>query len=374
MNNSLKNKGKIAEKVAAKKTAIVLFNLGAPNDISSVKPFLRNLFLDPAIIRMAWIFRFPLALLISRLRAKAAMRIYQYLGGSSPLLPNTEKQARALEDKLNEMRKEHVRTFVAMRYWHPMSREVVEKVRQWSPDRVLLAPLYPQFSSSTTASSLKQWYRYAEKKIFCETKVLCCYPTEAGFVKGICRTMEENLKRQKTFKGLKPLRILFSAHGIPQKFVDRGDPYQYHIEQTVEAVVSKLALPKSIEWRLCYQSRVGPQKWLQPYTEEEIRRAGAEQRPILIVPVAFVSEHSETLYELDREYFDVAIESGVPVYLRAPTVGTDSEFIGGLARAIDKRLDSGPEVVASENAGRFCPKKFTDCPCRSFSQIQNLKS
>ena len=367
MNNSLKNKEKIAEKIAAKKIAIVLFNLGAPNDISSVKPFLRNLFLDPAILRMAWIFRFPLALLVSGLRAKAAIRIYQYLGGSSPLLPNTEKQACALEDKLNGMRKEHVRTFVAMRYWHPMSMEVVEKVRQWSPDRVLLAPLYPQFSSSTTASSLKQWYRYAEKKIFCETKVLCCYPTEAGFVKGICRTMEENLKRQKTFKGLKPLRILFSAHGIPQKFVDRGDPYQYHIEQTVEAVVSKLALPKSIEWRLCYQSRVGPQKWLQPYTEEEIRRAGAEQRPILIVPVAFVSEHSETLYELDREYFDVAIKSGVPVYLRAPTVGTDSEFIGGLARAIDKRLDSGSEVVASENAGRFCPKKFTDCPCRFIS-------
>ena len=354
MKKSLKNKEKIA---------VVLFNLGAPNDISSVKPFLRNLFFDPAILRLVWIVRLPLAYLISELRTKAATKIYRALGGSSPLLSNTEKQARAIEERLNAIRKENIRTFIAMRYWHPMSKEVVEKVRRWSPDRVLLAPLYPQFSSSTTASSLKQWYRYAEKKIFCETKVLCCYPTEAGFVQGICRSVEENLKRQNIFEGSKPLRILFSAHGIPQKFVDRGDPYQHHIEQTVAAVVSKLALPKSCDWRLCYQSRVGPMKWLQPYTEDEIRRAGAEQRPILVVPVAFVSEHSETLYELDREYFDVAVESGVPVYLRAPAVGTDGAFIEGLARAIDKRLDDESQAVASEDSRRFCPKKFTNCPC-----------
>ncbi len=360
MKNTVKNKNK--EK-AAEKVAVVLFNLGAPNNLSSVRPFLRHLFLDPAIIRLPWVFRFPLALFISALRNKKATPIYQALGGSSPLLFNTEQQARALEEKLNKTRKEHVRTFVAMRYWHPMSKEVVEKVRRWEPDRVLLAPLYPQFSSSTTASSLKQWYRFAAKKIFCETRVLCCYPTEAGFVRGICRAMEEHLKRQKTFKELKPLRILFSAHGIPQKFIEQGDPYQYHIEQTVAAVVSKLALPKSSDWRLCYQSRVGPMRWLQPYTEAEIRRAGAEQRPILVVPVAFVSEHSETLYELDREYFDVAIESGVPVYLRASTVGIDDDFIGGLAQAINQRLDDRKQTVAGLNGKRFCPKKFTDCPC-----------
>ena len=357
MNNTLKKK---------KKIAIVLFNLGAPNNLSSVKPFLRNLFLDPAIIRLAWIIRFPLGFLLSVLRTKTATQIYRALGGGSPLLSNTQKQARALEEKLGAIRKDkdHVRTFVAMRYWHPMSEEVVEKVRQWSPDRVLLASLYPQFSSSTTASSLKQWFKYAKKKIFCETKILCCYPTEAGFVSGICRAVEQNLKRQKTFKELKPLRILFSAHGIPQKFVDRGDPYQHHVEQTVDAVVSRLVLPKSVDWRLCYQSRVGPMKWLQPYTEDEIRRAGREQRPILVVPIAFVSEHSETLYELDREYFDVAVESGVPVYLRAPTVGIDNAFIGGLAHAIDQRLDDKTMSVAGEGSQRFCPKKFTNCPCR----------
>ena len=355
MNKTLKEKEKIA---------VVLFNLGAPNNLSSVRPFLRNLFLDPAILRTIGIVRLPLAFLISRWRTRSATRIYQALGGSSPLLPNTEKQARALENTLNRIRKETIRTFVAMRYWHPMSKEVVEKVCQWSPDRVLLAPLYPQFSSSTTASSLKQWHRFAKKKIFCETSVLCCYPTEAGFVKGICRAIEENLARQKVFKGLKPLRILFSAHGIPQKFVAQGDPYQYHIEQTVAAIVSKLALPKSSDWRLCYQSRVGPVKWLQPYTKDEIRQAGVEQRPILVVPVAFVSEHSETLYELDREYFDVAVESGVPVYLRASTVGTSDAFIGGLAHAIDRRLENRSQAVASFEGKRFCPKKFSDCPCR----------
>ena len=354
MTNALKKKEKVA---------IVLFNLGAPDSLSSVKPFLRNLFFDPAILRLHWIFRLPLAFLISGLRAKTATKIYQFLGGSSPLLSNTKKQAQALEDRLNELRKEHVRIFVAMRYWHPMSKEVVAKVCQWSPDRVLLVPLYPQFSSSTTASSLREWRKYASKRLSYKTKVLCCYPTEAGFVKGVCQAVEENLKRQKTFDGLKPLRILFSAHGIPQKFVDQGDPYQYQIEQTVAAIVSNLALPKSSDWRLCYQSRVGLAKWLQPYTEDEIRRAGTEQRPILVVPVAFVSEHSETLFELDREYFHIAVESGVPVYLRASTVGTDNAFIGGLANVIDRRLDDKSQAVASADAKRLCPKKFTDCPC-----------
>ena len=353
------------------KVAVVLFNLGAPDQTKSIRPFLRNLFLDPAIIRLPFLFRFPLALLISTLRARQAAKIYKVLGGGSPLLVNTKKQVVALEQSLQKIRSEKVKVFIAMRYWHPMSQETVNEVKNWCPSQVILAPLYPQFSSSTTASSIKLWTRCAQAKgLNCKTKVLCCYPDASGFVEAISDNVRELLQQEKSFDGLKPLRILFSAHGIPQKFVDQGDPYQYQIEKTVAAVVKKLKLPKSNDWKLCYQSRVGPMKWLQPYTEDEIRRAGSEKRSLLVVPIAFVSEHSETLYELDKEYFEIAVKSGVPVYLRAATVGVASSFIASLSSAISTRLDSrGSASVSSYEDKRICPRVFNNCPCSLTQKI-----
>ena len=367
MNNFLAKNRRESNK-PQNKVAVVLFNLGAPDQIKSVRPFLRNLFLDPAIIRLPFLLRFPLALLISRLRAQQAVKIYKALGGGSPLLANTKKQAAALEQNLQKIRSEEVKVFIAMRYWHPMSDETVGEVKDWCPSQVILVPLYPQFSSSTTASSLKLWTDCARARNFnCKTKVLCCYPDASGFVEAVSENVRELLQQEKSFDGLKPLRILFSAHGIPQKFVKQGDPYQYQIEKTVAAIVNNLKLPTSNDWKLCYQSRVGPMKWLQPYTKDEIRRAGSERRPLLIVPIAFVSEHSETLYELDKEYFKIAIESGVPIYLRAATVGVASSFITSLSSAISSRIDNQVSAqvsasVSSYEDKRICPRDFNNCP------------
>ena len=363
MNNFLDKNRKESNK-PQNRVAVVLLNLGAPDQIKSVRPFLRNLFLDSAIIRLPFLFRFPLALLISTLRAQQAVKIYKALGGGSPLLANTKKQAVALEQNLQKIRSEEVKVFIAMRYWHPMSYETVGEVKDWRPSQVILVPLYPQFSSSTTASSLKLWTSCARARDFnCKTKALCCYPDASGFVEAISENVRELLQQEKSFDGLKPLRILFSAHGIPQKFVRQGDPYQYQIEKTVTAIVNNLKLPKSNDWKICYQSRVGPAKWLQPYTEDEIRRAGSERRPLLVVPIAFVSEHSETLYELDKEYFGIAIESGVPIYLRAATVGVASSFITSLSSAISSRLDSQVSAsVSSYEDKRICPRDFNNCP------------
>ena len=351
--------------VSAAKVAVILFNLGAPDQLSAVRPFLRNLFLDPAIIRLPFLLRFPLALMISTLRARTAKKIYAALGGSSPLLANTQAQADALEKYMQKNRSEKIKVFIAMRYWHPMTDETVQNVKNWNADKIILAPLYPQFSSSTTESSIKLWKKRAKAQgLHCETKVLCCYPRAAGFIKAISTEVKSILAREKKFVDSKPIRILFSAHNIPQKFVDQGDPYQYQMEKTVAAIVDRLNLPKANEWVLCYQSRVGRMKWLFPYTKSEIKRAGLEKTPIIIVPIAFVSEHSETLYELDKEYFKIAIDNGVPAYLRAQTVGCDSDFIETLAEAISSRIDSEKHIhTASNEQQRICPHKFSNCPC-----------
>ncbi len=363
--NYFSDKGYKKNNDSSNKIAVVFFNLGAPDKIESVRPFLRNLFLDPAIIRLPFLLRFPLALLISTLRTRQATKIYATLGGRSPLLENTKKQVAALEQNLQKIRSEKVKAFIAMRYWHPLSCDTVNEVKKWCPSQVILVPLYPQFSSSTTASSLRLWTRCARARgLKCKTKVLCCYPDAPGFVEAISNNIKELLQQEKSFAGQKPLRILFSAHGVPQKFVDRGDPYQHQMEKTVAAIVQSLKLSASNDWKLCYQSRVGPMKWLQPYTEDEIRRAGSERRPLLVVPIAFVSEHSETLYELDKEYFEIAIKSKVPIYLRAATVGVSSSFIIGLSSAISARLDSPTSAsVSSYENKRICPRGFSNCPC-----------
>lgn len=353
-----------SKNISVAKVAVVLFNLGAPDQPSAIRPFLRNLFLDPAIIRLPFLLRFPLALIISTLRARTAKKIYASLGGGSPLLANTQAQAVALEKHLQKNRSEKIKVFIAMRYWHPMTDETVQDVKKWGANKIILAPLYPQFSSSTTASSIRLWKKQAQAQgLRCETKVLCCYPYATGFIKAISEKIKAILACEKKFVDSKPIRILFSAHNIPQKFVDQGDPYQYQMERTVAAILDRLNLPKANEWVLCYQSRIGRTKWLLPYTKDEIKRAGLEKTPIIIVPIAFVSEHSETLYELDKEYFKIAINSGVPAYLRAQTVGCDSEFIATLAEAISSRIDSEKHIhTASNEQQRICPHKFSNCP------------
>jgi ferrochelatase len=305
--------------------AVVLMNLGGPDSPSAVRPFLANLFSDPAIIGLPAILRLPLAQIIAWRRAKIARGIYAHLGGNSPLLVNTQAQAAALQRELGE---EH-RCFIAMRYWHPLTRETMAEVKAWRPDEIVCLPLYPQFSTTTTASSLAAWRREAVRQgVDCPLRTVDAYPTAPGFVAALASRIGPLL--DDVMAGSGKLRLLFSAHGLPLKIVRAGDPYPGQVVATANAVVAALDRP-GLDWVVCYQSRVGPLAWLGPGTEEEIRRAGKDGAAVVIAPISFVSEHSETLVELDRDYRNLAEQSGVPAYCRASTVDTDPRFIAALA-------------------------------------------
>ncbi len=343
------------------RTAIVLFNLGGPDGPQAVRPFLFNLFNDPAIIAAPGPLRWLLAQVISRRRAPVARRIYDELGGGSPLLANTEAQARALTAAASaEAGDGEVKAFIAMRHWHPMSEETARAVKAYDPERVVLVPLYPQFSTTTTGSSIAAWAGAAARAgLEVPTKTLCCYPTEPGFVAEVAGRLRSALARA---AGHGAPRVLFSAHGLPKKIVERGDPYQWQIERTVAAVVEALG-PGDLDWRVCYQSRVGPLEWIGPSTEAEIARAGGEGVALVVVPIAFVSEHSETLVELDIEYRRLAREAGVPAYIRVPTVGAGAAFIAGLAGLVRQALaDEDPGPLRSQAGGRLCPSRCSGCP------------
>ncbi|MGH6967828.1 MAG: ferrochelatase [Stellaceae bacterium] len=330
------------------RTAVVLFNLGGPDSWAAVKPFLFNLFYDPAIIALPNPLRWLLARTIAQRRAPLARQIYAQIGNASPLRANTRVQAEALRATLGD----GYRVFIAMRYWHPRASATAAEIKAWQPDEIVLLPLYPQFSGTTTASSLADW-REAAAKIGLKAKerVVCCYPTERGFVTAVARAIVGELANAPAGAAA---RVLLSAHGLPLRTLGRGDPYQWQIEATAAAVRGAVRRPE-LEMRVCYQSRVGPLKWLSPSTEHEIRQAGAAGVGLVIAPIAFVSEHSETLVELDRDYRKLARAAGVPFYHRAPTVGAGIEFIGGLARLV--------RAAPAPGAGRRnCPKGFGRCP------------
>jgi protoporphyrin/coproporphyrin ferrochelatase len=328
------------------KTAVVLLNLGGPDSLDAVEPFLFNLFNDPAIIGAPWLIRTLLARFISRKRAPVAREIYGRIGGKSPLVEETWKQAQALENALGAGHK----VFVAMRYWHPFAKQTMAEVREWGADKVVLLPLYPQFSTTTTRSSLREWRALAKAAGWSvPTEAVCCYPNEPGLVSAVADLVRAGW--HEAAKTGTP-RVLFSAHGLPQKVVDKGDPYPRHVEQTARAVVGALGIP-DLDWVVCYQSRVGPLKWIGPSTEEELERAGEDAVPVVVVPIAFVSEHSETLVELDIEYRHRAEGLGIPGYVRVPAVGHHPEFIAGLARLVrDPHSMRGRGCAA---AGLRCP-------------------
>jgi ferrochelatase len=337
------------------KLAVVLFNLGGPDSPEAVEPFLRNLFGDPAIISLPFVFRKPLAWLIARRRAPIAREIYAKIGGRSPILEETEAQAWALESALAANGHE-VRAFIAMRCWKPFSEETVVAVKDWGADHVVLLPLYPQFSSTTTRSSLMEWDRAARKaRLQIPYSRICCYPSQKGFV-------EAEVKLIRTAWSAKKLgvnyRLLLSAHGLPKRTISKGDSYQWQVEKTAAAIVDGLGI-ESLDVQICYQSRVGPLEWIAPATDAEIRRAGRSGKGLIVAPIAFVSEHSETLVELDIEYSRLAVESGVVDYIRVPTVGTQPPFIEGLAQLV---LEAAQSVGTVNGCGaRICPREFTKC-------------
>ncbi|MBI1206180.1 MAG: ferrochelatase [Azospirillum sp.] len=337
------------------RTAVVLFNLGGPDSLAAVRPFLFNLFNDPAIIRLPRLPRWLLAQLISGRRAPIAREIYAQIGGASPLLANTLDQAVALKQAL--VAAGEVEVFIAMRYWHPMAEDTAAAVAAFAPDRVLLLPLYPQWSTTTTASSLAAWRTAARRAgITAPSSVVCCYPTNSGLIDAMAALIKPELDVASAYG--RP-RLLLSAHGLPKRVVAAGDPYQWQCEQTVAALVNRLGHPE-LDWVGCYQSRVGPLEWIGPSTDQEISRAGRDRVPVVIAPIAFVSEHSETLVEIEIEYRHLAQAQGVPYFGRVPAVGTAATFIAGLAGLVRDTLGNAAPM-RSGCASRFCPAEFSGC-------------
>ncbi len=338
------------------RTAVVLFNLGGPDSPEAVTPFLFNLFNDKAIIGMPQPLRYMMATVISLLRSASAKKIYEEIGGKSPILEFTQEQAAALEKELKE--KGEYRVFVAMRHWHPFIADTVAQVKTYGPDKVILLPLFPQFSTTTSESAFAEWYAQARKQ---ELNVphhpVCCYPIDNNFIDAHVQLIKSAYAEAQ--KRGKP-RILFSAHGLPNKVIAKGDPYQWQIEKTVAAIMRKLGTADHV---VCYQSRIGPLEWLKPSTVDEVKRAVEDCVPLVVVPISFVSEHSETLVELDIEYRRIANKGGIPHYARVPALDIHPEFIKSLTWLVEA-TQLYPNC--SNPLGRQCPKEFSRCGFREW--------
>jgi len=351
-----------------KRLAIVLFNLGGPDQLSSVEPFLFNLFKDKAIINLPSFLRLPLAKFISWRRGPVAREIYANIGGRSPLLEETEAQAKHLKEKLKNLADE-VQVFISMRYWHPFSKQTAKLVKDFEADKIILLPLYPHYSSTTTGSSFKDWKSAATAiGLNKPTSSICCYPLDKDYIMGQVKLIKSSIEYAKelSVNDLR-IRILFSAHGLPKKIIKAGDPYQWQIEQTALTVADNIQISlnrQNLDWVVCYQSRVGPLEWIGPSLEDELNRAAHDNLGVIVVPIAFVSEHSETLVELDIEYRNMADDLKLPIYVRVPALSIEEYFINSLAKTIETKILKD-NIISCSNGARLCPSKFNNCPVDS---------
>jgi ferrochelatase len=309
-----------------RRVGVVLFQLGGPDTPQAIEPFLFNLFCDPDIIDFpfARIGRKPLAKLISTARAQKVQRHYSAIGGASPIRRFTEQQADALE---NRLRADGIdaHCFVAMRYWHPFTAEAVKQVRAANCDEVVLLPLYPQYSSTTTGSSLNEWRRLFRDNV--RVQAIETFYRHPLYLDTVVEKIDEALAR---FPESGCPEVVFSAHSVPVSVIAKGDPYQRHIEETVELVMRRGGWRN--RHRLCYQSKVGASKWLQPSLHRTIRDLGAERiREVCVVPIAFVSDHVETLGEIDHEAREEAAELGIQQFEMTSGLNDSPTFIAALA-------------------------------------------
>ena len=264
------------------KKAVILFNLGGPDKLESIEPFLFNLFNDPSIISIPSIIRYPLAKILSKKRTPIAKNIYKEIGNKSPILELTHDQAKNLEKNLLE--KGDYKCFVVMRCWHPRAVNVIKEVKIYNPEEIILLPLYPQYSASTSGSSIKEWNDLCKRENYMvKTKTICCYPTENNLLQSHANLIKKTIKNLEK----KDFKLLFSAHGLPENKIKKGDPYQWQVEQTVEGVMAKLE-NENLDYIISYQSRVGPLKWIGPSTDEIIIKFSKEKKGIVIVTIAFV--------------------------------------------------------------------------------------
>jgi len=342
------------------KKAVILFNLGGPDKLENVEPFLFNLFNDPAILNLPSFIRYPLAKLIANRRAPTAKKIYQELGGSSPILKLTQEQSFSLEQSLNKNDKDsEYKCFIVMRCWHPRAENVINQVINFNPKEIILIPLYPQYSAATSGSSIKEWNDVCKKNNFkVKTSTICCYPTDKNFIEAHKNEIIKKIKDLNNFK------LIFSAHGLPEKNIKKGDPYQWQVEQSVDKIVKSLNI-QDLDWILSYQSRVGPLKWIGPSTEDIIVENSKLGKHIVLVPIAFVSEHSETLVELDIEYKELADKNGCKNYSRVPALGTNENFIKAMSNLIinKQEYNFNGEIFPPKTQ---CPNQFKKCPCINY--------
>ena len=317
---------------------VLLFNLGGPETLEDVRPFLFNIFVDPDIIRLPWrALQKPLAWLISTQRHKKSRSYYEQIGGGSPLRRITEEQARALEQALAG-RNIRARAYVGMRYWNPFIEDALAQIERDQIEHLVILPLYPQFSVSTTGSSLNRMHAIAEETghRLPPTSVVCSFESDENYIDAMAAAAREELAN---FPDQDPSQthILFSAHSVPVRYIEEGDPYLDQTKRTVELVMERLGAHRP--HTLSFQSKVGPVEWLSPATNETIRKlAGEGVSQLMLVPVSFVSEHSETLYEMDILYRDVAAQAGIAHYRRVPTMNCRVDFIEALASLVERAL------------------------------------
>ena len=329
------------------RVGVVLLNLGGPERIQDVGPFLYNLFADPEIIRLpSPALQKPLAWLISTLRSGKSQKAYRSIGGGSPLRRITEQQARELQSLLRQ-RGIDATSYVAMRYWHPFTESAVADIKADGMDQVVVLPLYPHFSISTSGSSFRELQRLRQDdNAFRKLPIRCIrsWFDHPGYVQAMAELIAEEVRNS---DDPQQAHVFFSAHGVPKSYVEEaGDPYQQEIEACTALIMSRLAelMGHPNPHTLAYQSRVGPVEWLKPYTEEALEELGeAKVNDLVVVPISFVSEHIETLEEIDIEYRELATEAGVVNFRRVRALDTYPPFIEGLADLVTTSLD-GPEV------------------------------
>lgn len=318
---------------------VLLFNLGGPERLEDVRPFLYNLFSDREIIDLPAILRLPLAAFIAFRRGPKSRGYYAKIGGGSPLRRDTEAQARALEAAL-EARGIAARAYVGMRAWNPFISDAVEEMHRDGIREAVVLPLYPHFSVSTTGSSTKELFRVVTKRggmREMRRHYITRWFDDAAYIDSVVRRIEEQLPK---FPDPESVHLLFTAHSIPLSYIERGDPYQGHTERTVQLVLERFARP--LPHSLAYQSKVGPVKWLGPSTESEIQSLGKNgQSQVLAIPISFVSDHIETLYEIDILYQGLAAEAGIAHFRRTEALGLDPGFIDALAGLVERRLELG---------------------------------
>ena len=335
------------------RVGVLLLNLGGPERIQDVGPFLYNLFADPEIIRLPNpALQKPLAWLISTLRSSKSQEAYRSIGGGSPLRRITEQQARELQSELRQ-RGIEATSYVAMRYWHPFTESAVADIKADGIDEVVVLPLYPHFSISTSGSSFRELQRLRLLDPDFQKLPLRCIRSwfdHPGYVRSMAELIAEEIRASDVPE---EAHVFFSAHGVPKSYVEEaGDPYQQQIEACTALIIEELKsiLGTSNPHTLAYQSRVGPVEWLKPYTEEALEALGeAKTRDLVVVPISFVSEHIETLEEIDIEYRELATESGVVNFRRVRALDTYPPFIKGLADMVSASLD-GPEVNLDQAA------------------------